>query len=219
MLKLIRQNYTFFLPYAILLVLIGSLLHQLDRTMLMHWINQRNHPWADLFFYAFTDIGDGLFAFGLALGLLFVRYRWALLAGLCFLVSGEITQLLKHAVFSDELRPSAFYEHSGWAFHTVTGLDLHRNNSFPSGHTTTVFAVFCFLTLIVKNKNWGWLFISLATLAAYSRVYLFQHFVADVYVGSFIGTFTTVLIFYGFDIYWQSHPYHWLDKHIQVARK
>ena len=40
------------------------------------------------------------------------------------------------------------------------------------------------------------LLLSLATLGAYSRVYLSQHFLSDVCVGSIIGFVTPCLVFY-----------------------
>ncbi len=218
LLRLIRQNYSFFIPYVIILIVVGSMLSQLDRTILMRWVNGYNHPFWDQFFFHLTDVADGCVGFGLAFSLLFIRFRWALAATLCFLVAGEITQLLKHYVFRNELRPSAFYKDSGWAFHTVKGLDLHSINSFPSGHATSAFAVFCFLTLVVTNKKWGWLFVGLATLCAYSRVYLFQHFIADIYVGSIIGTVTTLLVFVALESYWQRHPKAWLDRRIRFSK-
>jgi membrane-associated phospholipid phosphatase len=216
--RLIRQNYSFFLPYALLLIVVGILLAQSDRTDLMRWVNDRNHPFWDRFFYHFTDLADGVVSALVVVALLFVRFRWALLGGLCFLLSGEVTQLLKHGFFDHEMRPSAVYQNSGWLFHTVEGLDLHTRNSFPSGHSTSVFALFCFLTLIVANKRWGWLFIFLAALAAYSRVYLFQHFVADVYVGSIVGTATTLLVYAGIQSYWQRNAPAWLDSRINLKR-
>ncbi|MDR6193399.1 phosphatase PAP2 family protein [Siphonobacter sp. SORGH_AS_0500] len=218
LLRLIRQNYSFFLPYVILLIVVGSMLSQLDRTVLMRWINGYNHPFWDRFFYYLTDLADGATGFGVAVGLLFVRFRWALAAGLSFLLAGEFTQLLKHVFYEGELRPSAFYKNSGWAFHTVEGLNLHSVNSFPSGHSTSVFALCCLLTLLVTNKNWGWLFLAIAVLGAYSRVYLFQHFVVDIYVGSIIGTVTTLVVFAGLESYWKNHPKTWLDRRVRLRR-
>lgn len=217
-LRLIRQNYAFFVPYAVLLIAVGLLLAQSDRTDLMRWVNDRNHPYLDRFFYHYTDLADGVVSALVVLGLLFVRYRWALLGALCFLLSGEVTQLLKHGFFDQEMRPSVVYQNSGWLFHTVEGLDLHARNSFPSGHSTSVFALFCFLTLIVADKRWGWLFLFMAALAAYSRVYLFQHFVADVYAGSLIGTGTTLLVYAGLQTYWQRNTPPWLDKKLILKR-
>lgn len=217
--RLIRQNYSFFLPYALLLIVVGSMLSQLDRTVLMRWINGVNHPFWDVFFYYLTDLADGAVGFGIVIGLVFVRYRWALAGVLSLLIAGLFTQLLKHSFFAGELRPSAFYKNSGWVFHTVDGLNLHSVNSFPSGHSTSVFALFCLLTLLVSNKRWGWLFLFLAVLGAYSRVYLFQHFVADIYVGSIIGTVSTLLVFTGLETYWQHHPKKWLDKRLDLRRR
>ena len=47
----------------------------------------------------------------------------------------------------------------------------------------------------------------MACCAAFSRVYLFQHFVSDVYVGSLIGTGTTLLVVALMNRYWAARPH------------
>jgi membrane-associated PAP2 superfamily phosphatase len=56
-------------------------------------------------------------------------------------------------------------------------------NSFPSGHATTVFAIACLCSLIVTNKKWQPVFLVLAIFSALSRLYLGQHFFADITSG------------------------------------
>ena len=84
-------------------------------------------------------------------------------------------------------RPMEVYEHSGRAIHLVNGLEIHHWQSFPSGHTFTGFAFACFFMLVAKNNVLGFLWLGLAMLVGYSRVYLFQHFPRDVFVGSILG--------------------------------
>lgn len=196
--KIIKQNWSFFLPYAVLLVGVGSLQVGFSQGLLSKNINQLHTPWADVFFKYMTQVGDGFFAVFVVLILLFIQRLWAGLAGLCFLISGIVTQFLKRIVFENEVRPSKFFEGQWADFHRVEGVDLLTSNSFPSGHTTSAFAVFCLLALLVRDKRWGVVFLFLACLVGYSRLYLFQHFMIDVYVGSLIGTITTVLLYYYF---------------------
>ncbi|MDR3112410.1 MAG: phosphatase PAP2 family protein [Elusimicrobiota bacterium] len=60
-------------------------------------------------------------------------------------------------------------------------------NSFPSGHTTAVFAVCIFMFLRVK-KYYFWYFL-LAFGMGFERMYVGTHFFLDVLAGAIIGSF------------------------------
>jgi membrane-associated phospholipid phosphatase len=112
-----------------------------------------------------------------------------------FALSSLVSLFLKQLVFSDSLRPLKTFEHSTYQYHIIKGLDIHSYNSFPSGHTTSAFALFGMLALLDERKGRGWFFLVTAAMTGYSRVYLFQHFVEDAYVGSIIGTVSTVVVY------------------------
>lgn len=211
MLALLRQNRTFLLPYAGLLLLLGSLLLTTPKHTVFFWINGHHTPWADYFFRAFTNVGDGVFYVLVVLGLLFVRFRWALLGFVCFAVTSLVAQFGKHVVFTGHPRPYRYFtEHPGpQALHVVEGIVMGTLKSFPSGHSTSAFSVFLLLTVLVKNKNWGYFFLLLAVLAAYSRVYLAQHFVEDVYAGSLLGTGLTLALLWWLPGWLAQHPRRW----------
>ncbi len=78
--------------------------------------------------------------------------------------------------------------------HFVEGVELHKMMSFPSGHTTSIFALMTFFAIITKNKNWSVVYLLIACLGAYSRMYLSQHFLEDLLAGSFIGLVSTFLL-------------------------
>ncbi|NJK86360.1 MAG: phosphatase PAP2 family protein [Bacteroidales bacterium] len=65
--------------------------------------------------------------------------------------------------------------------------------SFPSGHATSAFALFFCLAVLVHQNSMKLLFFMSALLISFSRVYLSQHFLLDVYVGSFIGLIISIL--------------------------
>jgi membrane-associated phospholipid phosphatase len=218
MISLVRQNAYFFSGYLILLLLVGIGQVLCNQTELMRAVNGRHHPAADVFFTYATYLGDGAFFAVVFVSLLFRSFRWTIKCLVSFLLTTLVVQTLKHTVFADSLRPSKFYEASGWAFHIVPGVALHGYNSFPSGHSTSAFALFCLLALIVREKRWGLVFLGLATLAAFSRVYLFQHFVEDVYVGSLLGVGLTLLSFTLLQRYWQRRPRPWLDRRLSLRR-
>ena len=84
----------------------------------------------------------------------------------------------------------------------VEGVRMNYWFSFPSGHTTSFFALF-FALSILASQNFSQaktnllqviLFI-LAALGGYSRIYLSQHFAADVFAGILVGTLICVLCY------------------------
>lgn len=194
-LELLRKNRFFFLPYLLLLILVATGQVLYTQEQLMQWVNFRNSPLADQLFPYITYMGDGAFYVIICLILLVYKRRVGLLAFASFALSSLTSLVLKKFVFNDSLRPLKFFEHSTYEYHIIKGLDIYSYNSFPSGHTTTAFAVFSLLAFLDDHKGRGWLFLVLAALTGYSRVYLFQHFVEDVFVGSLIGTTASVLVY------------------------
>jgi len=83
MLQLLQQTRTFLLPYAVLLVLLGTVLLATPKHLAFFWVNGHNSPFFDQFFRPFTNVGDGLFYVLITLGLLFVRFRWAFVSLVC----------------------------------------------------------------------------------------------------------------------------------------
>jgi membrane-associated phospholipid phosphatase len=140
-------------------------------------------------------MGDGAFFVVICLIVLVYNVRLGALTFASFAVSSLTSIFLKQVAFPKSLRPLKFFEHSTFEYHIIKGLDIYSYNSFPSGHSTSAFAVFSMLALIDNRKERGWLFILLAVTTAYSRVYLFQHFVEDVYVGSLVGTTSSILVY------------------------
>ena len=63
---------------------------------------------------------------------------------------------------------------------------LPSDFSFPSGHTTAVFATAAAL-LLCKNRLLGIPVLILAVLIAFSRLYLYVHFPSDVLCGALLG--------------------------------
>lgn len=161
----------------------------------MQWINARNTLAADLLFPYITYLGDGIIYVLLGLALLFYNRRIGLMALASFVLSSLTSEFFKKIIFTNSLRPLKFFEYSPYKYHTIEGLDIHSYNSFPSGHTTTAFAMFSLLTFLDDRKGRGGVFLSLAILTGYSRVYLFQHFVEDAYVGSLIGTISSIIVY------------------------
>lgn len=215
MLKLIRENLPFFIPYFCLLLFGGILLLLYNKTTLFLLATNHYSPYTDLFFRYLTHVGDGLFYLAIAIALLFVQYRYAILAVSCLVITGLTAQFLKHFVFTTHYRPLRFFEHSAIKLRVIEGVNMYSNNSFPSGHATTAFSAFCLLTLLTRNNQWGFLFFLLAFWTSYSRVYLSQHFVGDIYFGALLGVWLTMLIYLVFLRYVERNPKEWHQRRMK----
>ena len=200
----------FFTGYILFLLLLGLVLAVVDKKDSAFWVNQQWNTYLDVFFKYITYLGDGWVAFSVAVILLVFssKLKYGFYALVSFVFTAGITQLCKRVFFSDCMRPSHEYftEFNRGVWHRVEGVELLNSNSFPSGHATSAFSVFCLLTLFSKNKFSGGLFFVLALLTSFSRVYLSQHFLEDIYFGSLIGCLGTLLIYVLLD------PIKWSEK-------
>lgn len=147
----------------------------------------------DLFFINFTYLGDGLFAVAVIILLMVLRrwsQAWQIL--IAFLLSALLAQALK-ALFGMP-RPWEVFEHGGKYAYFIDGVTRRGFSSFPSGHSTTVFTLATMLAIFEKNKRMNVFYVLTAVAVGYSRIYLGQHFLTDVLMGSFLGVLTAVLV-------------------------
>jgi membrane-associated phospholipid phosphatase len=106
-----------------------------------------------------------------------------------------LIQGLKHFVFTDSLRPLAYFASTGLKWHLIPGLLISEFNSMPSGHTGAAFFMFFWVAVLLRRFGWGLLAGIIAVGVAYSRVYLFQHFPVDTLVGAAIGVGSSALFY------------------------
>ncbi len=79
-------------------------------------------------------------------------------------------------------------------YHFITLKDAPTTyTSFPSGHTTTLFALFAYLCILFPKYLYLWL--SIAIILASSRLLANDHFVSDIFAGIIIGTLSTLFIY------------------------
>jgi membrane-associated phospholipid phosphatase len=193
------------LVFLFLSVLVCLLLW--DKEMLFLGVNSISNPFLDVVFYILTWFGDGFFALIVILLLALLRFRYAILVSLVYFSSGIIVQVMKQFIFPSVMRPVKYFDTLGVELNLVDAVNHHSFMSFPSGHSATAFSLFVIFALLVTNRFLSALFVLLAAIIAFSRVYLAQHFVLDVFVGSAIGTFCAI----GF-YYWQTKwKANWLD--------
>jgi len=175
-------------------------------------LNTYHSSFLDLIAKYSTHIGDGIFFTLVIIGFLFVSFRISLLLLISFLTSAGITQFLKKGVFTDVMRPMHYFQHDP-NFHQIENFTYHFNNSFPSGHATSCFALFTVLALTYSNNK----LIQVACLVAsilfsFTRVYLSQHFFQDILAGSIIGTFVAQYAFQYLNPYFEKWDYSILRK-------
>ena len=159
-------------------------------------INGNYSPLADMTFQALTATAEVVLPVLLLIYLFRFQKAYALPYVYSYALSTGLIQGLKHLVFSDALRPLAYFASSGVKWHIVPGLLISEFNSMPSGHTGAAFFMFFWVAVLLKRYHWGIIAGILAVGVAYSRVYLFQHFPVDTLVGAFLGTSSSYLFYY-----------------------
>lgn len=194
---LVQSNRYFYVPFFLWVITGGTLLSLFSKDQLFLGVNGAHCALADWLVTGSTYLGDGI-AFGVMLAIFLVMRRWRLFlmgAGSLLFIT-LVVQSIKHYV--NDPRPIAYFADPEM-LHIVPWISVHSGLSFPSGHTSTAFGMFCFMALIWNNKKMGLLLFLLGLSTAHSRLYLSQHFFADVYFGSIIGTLCSTMIYWLFE--------------------
>ncbi len=111
----------------------------------------------------------------------------------CISVSGLVNIPLKW--IAGRNRPVNLFEHGLFGFDFFeSGYAL---NSFPSGHTVTVFFLAAALTILFPRFG-AWAFLPAAVIAA-SRVIIASHYLSDVIAGAVVGVVCTLAVKFAFD--------------------
>lgn len=178
--------YTYIFYYFFIVFLIGAIFLNRPKGEFELLINQSHFLWADLFFSTITHLGDGLVFLAVFPVLLMYRYGLALLCVFNAAFHMAIAVLMKKLIFPHAPRPLEYFKDIDLV--QVAGVTMHHWHSFPSGHTATVFALTSMLSMVFPKRHFFQFFmLLLAVLVGFSRVYLMQHFMGDVLVGSFLG--------------------------------
>jgi membrane-associated phospholipid phosphatase len=235
--SLFKQNAVFLTLSLLLALSLGLALIYIPKGELHLLLCDRHTHARDIFYRYYTTLAEWLpYVICVAL-LLFTKIGHGVFASTAMLLSTLLTQVCKHIVNAP--RPVTWFtEHfQDIQLPLVDGVHMNLWYSFPSGHTTSFFAMtlaVCILitkSLSAKRSNSEavyqhrglsakrsnseavyqhcgltalavqlLLFIA-ATLGAYSRIYLSQHFAMDVFAGLLVGILSTLAsyaIFYRF---------------------
>lgn len=160
----------------------------------------RSGPVLD-FFAAVTRLGEGqwyilpslVFALGFAVAGLLLRDRLARLAAIeisraftfffaTVALASLLANLLKRAI--GRARPVEIDTFGPFGFQHFA-FDW-RWESFPSGHSTTIFAVALAASFLLPRLSW--LLLAIAVLVGVSRVVVGAHYPTDVFGGALLGT-------------------------------
>ncbi len=190
----------FLVPYLVFFISGIMLVTAYQHGDAVIWMNTIQNDLLTFFFKMWTFGGDGIFYALVAIGLLIWKKRYGLIFGLVGIVHGLISWVMKQFIFKGTPRPRKYFEGQD-VLNLIEGVRIHDFNSFPSGHTMSAFAIATFLALTFEKKGLSVLFLLCAVLVGISRMYLNQHFLIDVTIGSMIGVLVAVTLYKAFEGY------------------
>lgn len=146
---------------------------------MMYWLQTHlRNPKRDKFWYTVTWFGYAA-SLSLAVSILLLFFPACRMAGWASLIAIGITELFfNHILRSIVPRDRPFKAHP-----ELKGIGrLPKDNSFPSGHTSSAFA--CAFILWFSFGPWvGVVAVAAASMIAFSRVYLAHHYPTDILGG------------------------------------
>jgi membrane-associated phospholipid phosphatase len=142
------------------------------------WANRLHNQYLDVFFSNFTLLGEWpLISLSIAFAL-YKQPKLGLWFGCCFLIELFIVQGLKFGL--NEPRP---IQELGKALFEAPGSPIAAWKSFPSGHTAGAFTALGLFAVIANSRFVEILYVIIAALVGFSRLYLGQHYLHDVAAG------------------------------------
>ena len=199
-----KENAIFIGLSLILVAVLGLALLYIPQGELHLLLCDRHTPARDIFYRYYTHVAEW-FPYVVCVGLLlFSSIGNGVFASSAMILSALSTQILKHIINAP--RPVTWFEMfmPETQLPLVEGVKMNNWFSFPSGHTTSFFALaFVACILFTSSPRIPRLarylvqivLFALATLGGYSRIYLSQHFAKDVFAGILVGTLITIVCY------------------------
>jgi len=151
----------------------------------LDFIQDLSHPILDKFWVFVTHLGDG--GIGLIIcGLLLMAFKKTRKIGFMCILAIALGALVTNLTLKNLIQRARPFE--GTDFSLL--IKAPKDYSFPSGHTTASFAMaFTVIRakLKIKGLPMGWLGLGLASLIAFSRLYLYVHYPTDILAGILVG--------------------------------
>lgn len=209
--NLFRQNAVFISLSLMLLIALGLALLCVEKGDLHLLLCDRHTPARDIFYRYYTQVAEWFPYVVCVAILIFGRLGDGLFASACQAFAALTTQIIKHILVAP--RPLTWFaEHMpDVQLPLAEGVRMNYWLSFPSGHTTSFFALaFAVCILLTRSHRIPslprilvqFLLFFAAALGGYSRIYLSQHFTADVFGGMIVGCLITIVcyvVFYRFE--------------------
>ena len=202
--RFFKENAIFIGLSLILVAVLGLALLYIPQGELHLLLCDRHTPARDIFYRYYTHVAEW-FPYVVCVGLLlFSSIGNGVFASSAMILSALSTQILKHIINAP--RPVTWFEMfmPETQLPLVEGVKMNHWFSFPSGHTTSFFALaFVACILFTSSPRIPSLpkylvqivLFALATLGGYSRIYLSQHFAKDVFAGILVGTLITIVCY------------------------
>lgn len=164
-----------------------------SREEVYFYINRLHTSWGDWLFPHITELGSTAACVLLTVLLFFINRQQSIVLAAAYLFNSMVNFALKFMIAFP--RPRRYFIERLHDIYFVPGVSVLDNfRSFPSGHSVCAFTAATVLSYYVKNKYWSWVFLLLAALVAYSRMYMSQHFLEDVTAGATEAVLLTTLL-------------------------
>ena len=181
-----KENIYFFIPLYLSAIISTIFLIINDKGELVLFFSNNRSETFNSIFIVLSIAGEGIHFGYLLIVLVFVKVRYTILGLITFLGTGALVQFLKRSF--DMPRPSLWFDNID-VLNLIEGVRNAKYLSFPSGHTTSAFAMAVFFIILTKNKLLKTLISLIAIFMGLSRVYLAQHFLEDILAGAILGSF------------------------------
>ena len=173
---------------SLLVVILGLVLWVLDFNILFWIQNLIRNDVFDVIIPFYTSLGeDGII--WIALGLILLIPKKYRKTGIMVLAALLVMLVVNNIVLKNLIaRPRPC-----WTYPEMVQL-VHNPSSysFPSGHTTSAFAVA--FTVFSQHKKLGKVIIVMAAIMAFTRLYVFVHFPTDIYGGILVAAAITTFV-------------------------
>ena len=208
--SLIHKNKYYYLGAFFMLISLLLLYFNLEKGQALIWIAEKRTPFFDFIMPHLTRLGEVYTYIFMTIFFFLKREKWhSLFMALTGIIALLFVWALKY--FFAHPRPKIYFEYILQLpdkISTIPNVVLQDSwiNSFPSGHSTSAFAFFTFLAFYSSANVLKFVYLLIAFIVAFTRLYLFQHFLQDIIAGMILGIIVASFM-YGILLYFKQKPY------------